>query len=199
MLHPRADPTQFYALTIPGTRSNLTLGGEVKRWNVALKAVEVPAYLRTKAMVVRAGTNEIHFADFNRWAEPLDQGIGRVVKEALSGARHVEKVELNSHGNDRLDYEITIRVLACEGIRVDLKTSSVWFAAKWEIRSFRTNSPVVKRGEFHADPAAWNGNDYGALAERLSQAIADMTKAMAADLTIEPLVPAKTIMENHRP
>ncbi|MCX6897695.1 MAG: PqiC family protein [Verrucomicrobia bacterium] len=185
LLQPHADPTRFYALTVKSAPPEQAAEGGIKRWKVGLKPVEVPAYLRSKAMVVRTGANEIHFEDFDQWAEPLDQGIGRVMKETLSSARNVEKVALNSHGDDTLDYEVTIRILACEGVRVENGNSSIRFAMTWEMRPAGKNSTATKRGAFTADPVAWNGKDYGQLAERLSEAIAAASKAVAASLPME--------------
>ena len=150
-------------------------------------------------MVVRTGTNEIHFADYDRWAEPLDQGISRVMKETLSSARNVESVALNSHGDETLDYEVAIRMLACEGVRLGSGNSSIRFALTWEARSVWTNSLVTKRGVFSEDPAAWDGKDYGQLAERLSEAIAGASRALAADLPMYATTPGKATAEATRP
>ena len=192
LLQPHADPTRFYVLTVQSARPERAAESEFKRWKVGLRPVEVPAYLRSKAMVVRTGTNEVHFADFDCWAEPLDQGISRVMKETRSSARNVEHVALNSHGDDTLDYEVAIRVLACEGVRDVNGNSSIRFAVTWEARSVEKNATVTKRGVFTADPVAWNGKDYGQLAERLSEAIAGGSKAIAADLPMEAKIPGKT-------
>jgi uncharacterized lipoprotein YmbA len=199
LLQPHADPTRFYVLTVPSAPPEGPADGEFKRWKLGLRPVEVPAYLRSKAMVIRTGTNEIHFADFDRWAEPLDQGISRVMKETLSSARNVENVALNSHGDDTLDYEVAIRILGCEGVRVENGSSSIRFAVTWEVRSVEKSSTVTKRGAFTADPVAWNGRDYGQLAERLSEAIAAVSKAVAADLPMEAQTPGKATTEKTQP
>lgn len=199
LLQSHADPTRFYALTVKSTPPEQAAEGGIKRWKLGLKQVEVPAYLRGKAMVVRTGANEIHFEDFDQWAEPLDQGIGRVMKETLSSARNVEKVASNSHGDDMLDYEVTIRIVACEGVRVENGNSSVRFAMTWETRSAGKNSTATKRGVFTADPLAWNGKDYGQLAERLSEAIASASKAVAAALPEEAKSPGKTTAAKSKP
>lgn len=198
-LEPREDPTRFYVLTVPGGRVNREADGEFKRWKIGLQAVEVPAYLRSKALVVGAGANEIHFAEFDRWAEPLDRGVGRVMRETLSSASNVENVALNSHGDDTLDYEVTIRILACEGVRVQNGNSSIRFAVAWEARSVGKNSQPTKRGLFTAASVAWNGKDYGQLAERLSEAVAGLGKAIAAGLPMELKSPGTTTAEDAKP
>jgi uncharacterized lipoprotein YmbA len=199
LLQPQADPTRFYVLTVQNAPPARAVEGEFKRWKVGLKPVELAAYLRSKAMVVRTGTNEIHFADFDRWAEPLDQGISRVMKETLSSARNVESVALNSHGDETLDYEVAIRMLACEGVRLGNGNSSIRFAVTWEARSVGTNSTVTNRGVFTAHPVAWDGKDYGQLAERLSEAIARASRALAADLPMYATTRGQATPETSRP
>jgi len=199
LLQSHADPTRFYALTVKSAPPEQAAEDGIKRWKVGLKPVEVPAYLHSKAMVVRTGANEIHFEDFDQWAEPLDQGIGRVMKETLSSARNVEKVALNSRGDDTLDYEVTVRILACEGVRVENGNGSIRFSLAWEARSVGKNSTATQRGVFTADPVAWNGKDYGQLAERLSEAIASASKAVAAALPMESKARGVTTTEKAKP
>ena len=190
-LRPHDDPTRFYVLTVPPALTARFPDGEFKKLRIGLKPVELPAYLRSKSLVVRTGTNEIHFAEFDRWAEPLDQGIGRVMKETLGSARNVESVALNTHGDESLDYEVAIQILACEGIRVENGKSSIRFAVTWEVRTVGTNSPATKRGGFTAGATDWDGKDYGQLAARLGAAIADAGKMLAADLAMDAKPPGK--------
>jgi hypothetical protein len=115
----------------------------------------------------------------------LDQGILRVLKEALGESPKVRSVTLNSHGEDSLDYEVKMRILACEGVWVDGGASSIRFAAAWEVRPVGTNSPAIQPGEYRANTVAWNGEDFGQLAERLSEAMAGAVRTLAASLPNE--------------
>jgi uncharacterized lipoprotein YmbA len=187
-LQPRADPTKFYVLTAPKAPWQPAAAEKPVRYKIGLRAIEMPAYLRTKLMVVRTGANEIHFAEFDRWGEPLDEGISRVMKEALRSDDSAEIFGLNSHGDDTLDYEVTIRVAACEGIRGEGGTGSIVLRMSWEIFPVGMNEPVIKVGTFTAPPAAWDGKDYGQLAWQLNQAIAAAGKALAADLPVKAQV-----------
>jgi uncharacterized lipoprotein YmbA len=185
LLRPHADPTRFYVLTAPSAPLKSAVGGEFKRWRVGLRPVEVESYLRTKFMVVRTGTNEIHFADFDRWAEPLDRGISRVLKETLGSAQNVESVTLNSHGDDALDYEVTIQILACHGMQAATGQSSIRLAMTWDVRPIGTNAMAIKHGGFTAAAADWDGNNYSQLATQLSTAVAAAGQALAGDLPME--------------
>jgi uncharacterized lipoprotein YmbA len=198
-LQSRADPTRFYVLTVPHAISAGVTAGDVERWRLGFRLAEAPAYLQTKFMVVRTGTNEIHFAEFDRWAEPLDAGISRVLKETLGSASNVTSVTANSHGEDTLDYEMRVRVLACEGVRAENGTGSIRFTMAWETWSLGTNSMLIKHGAFTANPGAWDGKDYGALAAALSEAISEGGKMLAADLPMEPAFAKKTKNETSQP
>jgi len=191
-LQPQPDPTRFYVLTGPHALTTNATEGQIERWRLGLRLAEAPAYLQTKFMVVRTGTNEIHFAEFDRWAEPLDAGISRVMKETLSSASNVASVTANSHGEDTLDYEIMVRVLACEGVRAENGNGSIRFTMLWETWSRGTNSTLLKRGAFTASPGSWDGKDYGALALALSEAISAGSKMLAADLPGEPVLTNKS-------
>ncbi len=158
-LEPQTDPTKFYVLTTPKPTLRAAPAGRFVRYRIDLRSIETPDYLHSKLMVVRTGANEIHFAEFDRWAEPLDEGIGRVLKAALSTADNVGSVTLDSPGDDGVDNEIKIQVLACEGVREESGTGSIRLGLAWEIQPAGTNKMAVKRGGFAAEPAAWDGKD----------------------------------------
>lgn len=202
LLQPHSDPTRFYVLTVqsPSPKpAESTPQIAANRWKVGLRQVEVPAYLRSKAIVIRTGANEVYFADFDRWAEPLDQGISRVMKEALGSTSNVAEVTLNSHGDETLDCEVAIRVLACEGVRVEHGTNSIRFAVTWQVRSLGKNPALAQHGVFAPDAAPWDGKDYGRLAEGLSEAIARLSTTIAASLPVADGASDKTITGNAGP
>lgn len=186
---PRADPTRFFVLNAPTASDSRETDHHSRRWRLGLRPLEGPAYLRSKAIVARIGQNELRFADYDRWAEPLDQGISRVLKETLGSARNVESVALNSRGEAALDYEVLVRVQACEGVRAGTGGTSVHFAATWELRSLEEHPMTTVRGRFTPDPVAWDGSDYGQLAARLGEAIAGLGRIIAASLPTEAAPP----------
>lgn len=186
LLKPEVDHTRFFVLTAPIEPRQSEGRGEVKRWNVGVRVLDLPAYLRNKSIVVRMGSNELHFANFARWAEPLDLGIGRVLKDTLSAAANVRQVVMNSHGEEGLDYEVTLHVLACEALRSPANTGSVRLSLSWEVRSVGNDSMVPRQRGFTAPPAAWKVGDFGQLAGLLSEAIVDAGRMLASELPLGP-------------
>ena len=61
-------PTQF---NLPQERPNIT--------------VRIPDYLRQAGLVVQTGSNQLRTANHHLWAEPLEQGIARVIESELKG------------------------------------------------------------------------------------------------------------------
>ena len=196
-LEPRNDPTRFYVLTVRHTAPRHATDSGLKRLRLGITTLEVPAYLRTKSMVIRTSKNEIQFADLDHWAESLEQGILRVMKESLGAADNVESVTSSSHDLDSLDYQVSIRILSCEGVRGGNGTGSIHFVATWEARPVGTNHTGTKHGRFAAEAGTWNGKEYGQLAERLSDAVAGAGAAIAADLPTEANLSPETRPETH--
>jgi uncharacterized lipoprotein YmbA len=158
---PKPDPTRFFVLASePGE-------GAPARGVVALRPVELAAYLRQPALVVRRGGHEVTFREAARWGEPLEQGIARVLGENL---RRLGLAPAN-RGGEAEAAVLIVRVLAAEGTAA----GGVEFRASWELT--RRGAPSVG-GEFRAAGLAWDGRDEAGLAGSLSAAVA----ALAAEI-----------------
>lgn len=187
LLKPQPDPTRFFLLTAPNPRTASAPEGKLNQWRVGLKAVVLPAYLQTKLMAVRRQNNEVVFSEFNRWAESLDQGISSVMKENLGTLPSVGRVVVYpNHGADAVDYEVAIRVLACEGAVEASGAASIRFVAEWELTAVGTKSAVAGRGTFTAQPATWDGKNFGQLARALSEAVAGLSESVGQALPAKP-------------
>ena len=140
-----------------------------------LRPVEVAGYLRSRPLIVRRGDNEIEFREYARWGEPLEQGIGRVLREEL---RARGSVVPGSPGRDSpaFDYHLTVRVLACEGTAA----GAVDFRAVWELTKAGDKPVAAAGGEFRAEGLRWDGKSEASLAARLSEAVAELATEIAA-------------------
>ncbi|MFM9092793.1 MAG: membrane integrity-associated transporter subunit PqiC [Verrucomicrobiota bacterium] len=154
---PKPDPTRFFVLAAePGEAAPA-------RGSVVLRPVEVPAYLRQPALVVRRGGHEVAFREAARWGEPLEQGLARVLGENLRrlGLAPAQR------GGEADAAALVVRVLAAEGTAA----GGVEFRAAWELTR-RGAAPVG--GEFRAAGLTWDGRDEAGLAAGLSAAVAGL-------------------------
>lgn len=52
---------------------------------VAVGPIDIPTYLDRPQMVTRSSPDTIQFAEYDKWAEPLDKNLARVLADDLSG------------------------------------------------------------------------------------------------------------------
>ncbi|HEY1788461.1 MAG TPA: PqiC family protein [Verrucomicrobiae bacterium] len=172
-LKPAGGDEHYYLLT--GDSSLLASARGARPCVVRILPVEVPNYLQTRDMVVRTSSNEMIFATFHQWAEPLDAGVRRVLTEDLRTAPAIREVLTDEPPPANTNvYVISIQILACEGNQTNSQ-SSVLFKACWEISK---SDRAVARGIFNAQPATWRPGDYNDLAIQLSRAVEDLGKLL---------------------
>jgi len=172
----QSDPTRFYVLSTPAAAAAVAAKGPA----VHLRPVELASYIKAKPIIVRRGENEIEFREYARWGEPLELGIGRVLREELlarGAAGAVLAAGLRAVDVD-YDYVLTVRVLACEGG----SSGAVFFRAAWELSTASATPKVVASGDFRPTDLRWDGKNEAALAAQLSQAVAGLSGEIAAAL-----------------
>lgn len=88
---PQTDPTRFFVLTEPAP--NATEATRPHALVIGLLPLEVPSYLAdSRAMAVLDAGHQVTYRDFDRWAEPLDHGMTRVLRGALANTDPIQRV-----------------------------------------------------------------------------------------------------------
>jgi uncharacterized lipoprotein YmbA len=172
---PQADPTRFYVLSDgpPAPAEAATSG-----LRIGLRSVELAGYLKSPDLIVRRGPNELSPQDYARWAEPLDAGIARLVRDQLRADPAVSRVYLQPFPLDAdRDYDVGISVGRCEG-----GAGAAHFTAVVEISTAGATPHLVARRTFVAPDAAWDGHDFGQLAGLLSADVQALGKDIVSAL-----------------
>lgn len=177
------DPTRYFVLDASprtGTHADAAAAAPV----VALAPVVLgPGYLAaTRSIVVRRDGNEIRYEDFARWAEPLDTGIARVLRERIPGA------VLLPPGRrppgpvpGAAPVVVRVEVVRCEGLVRGDGGAVAYFSASYEI-SGGTTDGAVRRGTFTDSEREWDGRDPARLAALLGEAVAALAAELSARL-----------------
>jgi uncharacterized lipoprotein YmbA len=168
----KSDTARYYVLpsaaeAVPPKSSGLHIG---------LFPVQLPDYLKQRSMVVREGASEISYHDEERWAESLDAGLARVLRERLSATTQVLTYPFTLE--QTRDYDVRVQVQACEGTA----DGGVAFSATFEIYAAGANGARVAQDTFTAEPAKWDGSDYARLAGLLGADAAKLADAIVAAL-----------------
>jgi uncharacterized lipoprotein YmbA len=177
------DPTRYYVLSGP-TTTEPSVAKPTGAHQIGLRPVELPGYLHNhKDMVVRTGANELRFQEFALWAEPIEAGVNRVLKERLLSTEAIGGVTTYPFSVDiKRDYDVIVRVLNCEGFVHGDKPGVARFAAAYDIIASGAGGQVVVRRTFTAPDQPWDGANFSALARLLSDDIAKLSEDIAANL-----------------
>ena len=178
-----ADATRFFVLSGP-VLAETTTTAEHGHLQLGLRQVELPDYLRTtKSMVVRAGANEIRYQDYARWAEPLEAGVNRVLKNCLLAVPEVRGVDAHPmRGDVARDYDIAVRIIRCEGVVLADGGNGARFEATYKLTTTDGSGRQIASGVYQSPPASWDGKDFSALAQLLSDAVTGLGEKIATDL-----------------
>jgi len=171
------DPTRYYLLAATTQGGGVAVVGSP---TVVLKTVELASYLKVRPLLVRKGGYEIEFKEYARWGEPLEQGITRVVREELA-AGGVGVVAVGRAAGPEAAYELSVRVLACEGAA----DGAVNFRAIWRVEKAEGLKPVLASGDFRSNDLPWDGKSEASLAGQLSRAVVGLAVEVGTALKRE--------------
>ena len=164
-------------------------------YRLRIAPIELADYLKRKEMVVRTGTNEILYAVFHRWAEPLDAGIRRVLADDLRAATGIDDLLPDKASQESSPaYTASIRILACEGVHL-ASQDSVEFVAQWQLTG---PGAFTARGTFRMKPTAWREMDYDDLAHHLSEAVDELSRVLLHAIALHDSVPSGMIKTLNR-
>jgi uncharacterized protein len=174
------DATRYFVLSDPAApgRAAPTPSGTLR---IGLKSVTVEGYLKNREMIVRMGENEVDFRDYRRWAESLDTSIARIVQSSLQASPGVAEVDAAPFPfEQKRDFDVSIRVLRCEGARSPSGRYTASFSAAVEVSTTGDGAHVVARRVYTAPPAGWDGTNFDQLAGLLSADAASLGRDVLA-------------------
>ena len=80
----RTPPARLYMLSaVHSSGGDMTTAVERPSLVVGVGPVEIPSYVDRLQIVTQSSPNQYHLAEFDRWAEPLDVNITRVLTKNL--------------------------------------------------------------------------------------------------------------------
>lgn len=175
LLAPRTDSAQYAVLASVDELSPAGSAPVSTAARVGLGPVTLPEYVLRSQIVSRVAGTRIVVSDTERWAEPLDRAIVRVLAidlERTTGAGRI--VHHPWYERDRPDVQIEIAFARCERD----ESGRVVVAARWSVRDFRGGAPPIER-ESRIERAT-AGPEGASTALALSEALAEMCREIAS-------------------
>ena len=176
LLAPRPDPSRFFVLDpLPLATSRAAVTTLPPEIAVGLGPIRLPDYLKRPELVTRTGPTEVQPSRIDRWAEPLDLAVPRVL--ALNLAARVGPRSFQSwpwYDTQRPDYQVE---LTFERFERDADGNAV-LAVAYRVRDLRPQGKVVLREtRLERSPAA---PDSASLVAALSSSLDDLSRELAA-------------------
>ncbi len=178
-----ADPTRYYVFNPPEQAPVAVAMSGSRGTTLAIRSIELPAYLRnSKSMVVRVGENEVRYEDYSRWAEPIDAGLQRILKERLANAEGVRSViSFPLAAGETRQMDLRIRVSRCEGNAPRGGQAVAQLVANYQVFDGADGKRLLS-AHFSAPALPWDGHDFDELARQLSVAVALLADDIARNL-----------------
>ena len=175
-LRPQPDPTKFYVLTAV-SRPAVAPATDFQDVVVGLGPLTLPSYLDRDRIIRRIDDNRVELLEYERWAEPLQASIQRIL--ALDVGRMLGTEEVLSYPwllAQPVDYTVTMEILRFE----PTSRETTELRANWSIRDGASRELLVTRDSVLSVPAA--DASMGAAVGAMSQALSELSQEIAAGL-----------------
>ncbi len=170
---PQPDRTRFYTLTAkveaePGSNPGLddmTLG---------LGPVRIPGYLDRDQLVTRVSESRFDVSENDRWIEPLDENLSRVLAQDLYALLKSDRIFRYPWPNGRyITHQIDIEVLRFEATAAN----EAQLSARWAVIETATKQMLASKTSSIKKPI--QGAAKEAAVEALSATVADFSREIA--------------------
>jgi len=169
------EPSRLYTLSAIPDRGTETYAAETPA--IGVGPVSLPLYLDRPQIVQRSGPNRLEVAEFDRWAEPLNDTVPRVIAENLSRILQSDRVYVIPRRRPLpIDMTLEVDISQFE----PLADGTAALTARWLIFG-DSNQPLNEgKAEIHVEGTA--AESYEARVELLSKALAELSRRMAESI-----------------
>jgi len=109
--------------------------------SLGIGPIRIPEYLNRNALVYQRDGNALSIARFERWAEPLEEGVTRVLRLNLARLLDTENIRQFPWNPDRApEFGIKVTLLA-----LDANEKRARLEAEWLVHRPATGEPLSRR------------------------------------------------------
>jgi len=146
------------------------------RIRIGLATVVVPEYLNRNEIVFNLDNTVYQLAEFNQWAEPLNENLTRVLAENLTNLLREDSIDvfLASDSSIPADYRLEVDVLRLDG---NLGGQAA-LISQWVLLEAEEDELVLMRRSKYQESAA--DNTYKELVLAKSRTIETLSREIAA-------------------
>jgi uncharacterized lipoprotein YmbA len=168
-------PRSNYYMLSAETGGALGSGGP----SLGIGPVTVPEYLQRREMVLNRSSNQLQLADYDRWAEPLDAGILRVISLNLARTLNTQRLQSYPWRRDyHPDYSVSVAV-----VQFAMQDRNAELVAEWTVKGPAGTTTVTRQISQLSTLAA--DNEPGSVAAAYSELLAQLAGKIAAVISTQ--------------
>lgn len=143
--------------------------------SISVGPVRVPSYLDRTQIVTKKSPYQLELAEFDIWAEPLDENITRILVENLSRILGTDQVlAFEERRGAPVDFEVAVDVEKMDAV----ENGPAELVARWTVlRSQRREHLLTRRSRFQTP---LDGGRFEALAAAMSRNVSQLSLEIAA-------------------
>ena len=172
----RSKSSSFYVLSpVADTEFGMkNTSGESSDISIGISPVSLPKYLKKSQIVTRTGNNELHLAEFDRWAGKIEEDIGSVIAENLTYFLSTDNVlSYPSMEAIDLDYNVKLDISRFDGSL----GGQMELVARWAIFDGDGNNLYGVKATHIIEPT--KGGGYADMVAAQSRALASLSRELA--------------------
>ncbi len=144
---------------------------------IGVGPVNIPEYLKRSEIVTRDGRNKLLLADFDLWAEPLEENVSRVLAKNLSILLPSNRIAVFPwRGMPSIQYQIKLDLIRFDGEQ----NGHAFLDARWMILSGKEKEILLVRRSAFREPIV--SKTYEAIVGAQSRLIEKLSRDIAAAL-----------------
>ncbi len=186
-----SDPTQYYTLGPAAagsveSRANASTPRSVVAGTgtvtIGVGPVIVPSYLDRSQIVTRTSADQVELSMFHRWAEPLADGIARILAEEIGARVPSERIVMFPWRGTvarAIQYQVVVAVVRFDG----RPGGDVTLDTRWRILG-RDGDELAFRRSTVVEAAA--GPGYERMVAAMARALVALGREMAAEIGAMP-------------
>jgi uncharacterized lipoprotein YmbA len=178
----RTKPARFYVLTpMPIAESVQPISTSSPAVTIGVGPIELPDYVDRPQIVTQDGANTFELAEFDRWAEPLEENFSRVLVENLSDLLAPQQITVVPWTTAMpLDYRIAVEVTRFYSDA----TGNTTLRAQWSIQGTKGAAMLASRQSRIRESAG--SQDYAATVAAMSKTVAALSQEIATAIRSLP-------------
>jgi uncharacterized lipoprotein YmbA len=181
----RSDPARFYVLTeVPRSTVAAPSAEPGRGAAVGVGPVGLPGYLDRIQIVTRRGA-QLEVAEFDRWGEPLSEGVSRAIAVHLAALLQTDRIAVFPWPAARtIEHQVVVDVTRFDGV----VGGDVLLEARWRIFGQDRKELVLR---YSAVREATGESGYLALVAAMSRSVGALSREIADSVKMLRAQPAR--------